>query len=161
MRTTTPVTPGSALASGHSPVLPKIWRKSLFWPFGPMGPAPLRAGGAAPCGPSPGVNACTKSDICIPAFPMSFWMRSMATRTFCCRSLSSGSRRKAAFPPDSRPKMAPLTIRVTSMAMVSSTRLNPDGVWLDSAFMTLLSKLRGFMRGVRTDSPRRCRSGTW
>jgi len=52
-------------------------------------------------------------------------MRSMAMRMFCWRSVSSGSRRKAFCPPVRRPKMAPLTMRVITIATSSSIMLKP------------------------------------
>ena len=109
---------------GHSPLVVSISRTSVAAPE--IAPAVWEELGAPPAPFSPSVKAWTKGTIVAPAPATSRLMRSMATRMFCWRSVISGSRRKAFWPPVSSPKMAPLTINVMTMATSSSTMLNPD-----------------------------------
>ncbi len=64
----------------------------------PSGPIGHRAQASRP-----GVKACTKGGRPEAALAMSRMIRSMAMRMFCCRSAISGSRRKAFWPPASKP----------------------------------------------------------
>ena len=65
--------------------------------------SPSGPGGQVPQASRPCVNVCMKFGIPEPALAMSRMIRSIATRMFCWRSASSGSRRKAVWPPASRP----------------------------------------------------------
>ncbi len=70
-------------------------------PIVPATPQPLSPATQAPPAGSVRVNAWAKVGSAAPALNTSRDTRSMAVRMFCCRSASSGSRRKA-FPPEVR-----------------------------------------------------------
>jgi hypothetical protein len=105
---------------GHSPLLPKISSASALAPLGASGPDPSSG---TPL--SLAENAWAQEPMSTPAEATSRAIRSRPTRTFCCMSLSSGSRRNALLLPAMSVKIAPETTRVTATAMSISSSEKP------------------------------------
>ena len=117
--------------SAPEPVAPPPRSAIPAGPMTPCGPRPFRNGAPAPVAAATGlavsvcVNTCDTSGMPEPAFAMSRMIESIAMRMFCWRSATSGSRRNALPPTVSRPKMAPETTSVITIATISSIMLKP------------------------------------